>query len=86
MGNYESAAGELRSALERNQSALYPRLYLAATYVRLGRIDDAQWEVTQLEVVNPGISLSRLDQHMASAGGEPRSRFFEDLRAAGLPE
>ncbi len=86
VGNYESAAGELRSALERNQSALYPRLYLAATYVRLGRIDDAQWEVTQLEVVNPGISLSRLDQHMASAGGEPRSRFFEDLRAAGLPE
>lgn len=86
IGEYEKAVRALSTALKRNESSLYPRLYLAASYFRLGRLEDARWEITRLEVVNPKISLSHLQKSMPLLAGEHRDRLFEDLKQAGMPQ
>ena len=86
LGEYEKAIEPLLAALERNENTMYPRLYLTASHARLGQIEDAEWEVTRLEVMFPGISLSRLQSTFPISVGEHGGRFFEDLRKAGLPE
>jgi TolB-like protein len=53
LGDYEAAVANLSEALERNAFSSVPRLYLAASYIRLGRPDDAEWQVLQLGVNNP---------------------------------
>lgn len=86
IGEYQKAVRPLLEALERNAYAFYPRLYLAATYIRLGQLDDAEWEATQLEIMNPGITISGLEQRTPISEGEHRNRFFADLTKAGIPE
>ena len=84
-GKYEEAADELLKALERNEAALMPRLYLAATYVKQDNLDDAEWEVEQLEMVRPGISIAEM-RHMLPQKSELLQVLLDDLRAAGMPE
>jgi adenylate cyclase len=86
LGEYEKAVEPLLNALERNENAVNPRLYLAASYVRLGRVEDAEWEITQVESVNPEISIVHLEQFTPMVDGEHRIRFLDDMRRAGLSE
>ena len=62
------------------------RLWLAATLLKLGRTEDAQWEVQEFLEINPDFSLSRL--LVAFPLKDPRDH--EELTAAlsrlGLPE
>jgi TolB-like protein/class 3 adenylate cyclase/cytochrome c-type biogenesis protein CcmH/NrfG len=84
LGEYEKAVKSLLLALERNENAINPRLYLAASYVRLGQIEDAEWEITQLEALSPEISLGHIEKITPMVGGDHRIRFFDDLRKAGV--
>jgi adenylate cyclase len=83
---YPEAVNALKLALERNESALPPRLYLAASYEALGRHDDAQWEIDQIRVINPRVSLSEVTKTSAVANPELLNRLLSHLRDAGLPE
>ena len=60
LGRYERAVEYLQQALDRNQLPGQPRLFLLASFVQLGQQDDAEWEVAQLEVSHPEITLSHL--------------------------
>ncbi len=85
IGDYEKALGPLAEAVERNPGIVYPQLYLAATYVRLGRMEDAEWTVTEIEVLAPDFTLSTLAD-VLSTTDDSASRLMEDLRAAGMQE
>ena len=86
LGKYEEAVPLLEDALERNPQALTPNLFLVSTYVQLERIDDAEWVVSELQIENPDISLSRLRESLVIYKTELRQRLFNDLQIAGLPE
>ena len=86
LGEYSTAVVFLLQALERNQSAMYPRLYLAACYVHLDRQDDAEWEVEQLLMQVPDISIAKLSMSLPYQDKQDLDQFMEDLRKAGLPE
>ena len=86
MGKYEKAATELKNALERNESVLLPRLFLAASYVRLGRLDDAQWEIEQISILRPDTTITHLANTLPYENKSRMIAFLEDLRKAGLPE
>ena len=73
-------------ALERNESLLYVRLYLAASLVRLGRMEDAQWEVEQIRLIRSETTLSHLANIIPYEHQQDKDRFLADLRRAGLPE
>jgi len=84
-GKYQDAIDNLNKALEKNETAVNPRVYLIASYVRLGLIDDAEWEAVQLQVQSPEITIS----HLKRIAPQKKSLIDElalDLRKAGLPE
>lgn len=86
LGRYEGAVEQLNLALDRNESVLYPRLYLAASLVRLGRIDDAQWEVEQIGIIRSDTTLTHLDNIIPYEHEAHKQALLADLRQAGLPE
>jgi adenylate cyclase len=86
LGHYQRAAKYISQALERNETSGYSRLFLVASYVQLGRQDDAEWEVMQLETSHPEITLGLLQQTMPIGDVDLLQRLLSDLRMAGLPE
>ena len=85
-GRYQEAVQTLQDALERNPNALYPRLFLTASYVRLGRIDDASWEIENISVARPNTTLSHLRTVMPFEDKERLEAVLKDLKQAGLRE
>jgi len=86
MGKYGKAAEALQSALERNENSILSRLYLAASYVQLDQQDDAEWEVMQIEVLDPSYTLSKVTDLHPLKDESLKNRLLSDLRSAGLPE
>ena len=66
-GRYEEAVISLQHALERNEHAHLPRLFLAACYVNLKRLDDAQWEIDNVMVQAPDTRLKQIAATISSA-------------------
>jgi adenylate cyclase len=85
-GDYAAAVTELQDALDRNSTPMFPRVFLAAALVRLDRLDDADWQILQLETDHPDLTLSRLEKYMPITDGPHKTRLFEDLRTAGMSE
>ncbi len=86
LGRDREAVEALKQGLERNPSALYARLFLASSYVRLGQQEDAQWEIEQIEILNPGTTITRLATMFPIKDAEEMNAFLQDLRKAGLPD
>ena len=53
MNKYDLALEYFTSALERNPTFIDTQLYIAATYIRLGRYDDAGWMILEAKQSNP---------------------------------
>lgn len=76
----------LETARSKNPYALPVRALLAASYMKSGRQDDAEWEVLEIQSINPTSSISRF-RHVFPIKAENLVHvILEDLRAAGLPE
>ena len=86
LGDYEKAVSHLLQALERNQSAGYPRLFLAASYVNLGRMDDAEWEIAQMQMAHPEYTYPHLQKTVPIGNKALFDRLFNDLKKAGITE
>ena len=86
LGRYDEAIEQLNLALERNENTLYVRLFLAASLVRKGQLDDAEWEIEQVGILRDGITLTYLGNIMPFEQQQHKSSFLADLRKAGLPE
>ena len=86
LGQYQRAVQYLQLALERNEIPRAPRIFLIASFMQLDQQDDAEWEVEQLVVTYPDLTLSQLQQVLTITDTELRDRLVSDLRSAGLPE
>ncbi len=92
LGWAQYAAGQYEEALATmNKMNAIPnraRHIVAAAYVRLGRLEEAQAAVKVLLENSPDYSLEKLRLSFAEKYKEPTvpERFIEDLRKAGLPE
>ena len=86
LGRYEESTEALQNALERNETAMLPRLFLAADYVGLGRQDDAEWEIEQVIIDRPATTITLLSHTLPFEKQELMNSFLEDLKKAGLPE
>jgi len=54
--------------------------------VRSGRLDDAEWEVEEIQILNPAETLSHLRATFPMQNPQLLNNLLDDLRAAGLPE
>jgi len=86
MGRYEEAIEYLLKAKERNENVIQIRLILAASYVNVNRMDEAEWEVEEVQFLNPTETLTHTRQTMPMTNIAYLDKFISDLRKAGLPE
>jgi len=86
LGNYTKAIEYLERAQTRNENVIPVKLYLAASYVRAGRQDDAEWTIEQLRILNPATTLKHTAEATSYADPKLSAAVLEDLRKAGLPE
>ncbi len=86
LGRYEEAIDALELGEERNENAIPIKLFLAASYVRADRLEDAEWTVEQIRVINPVTTLSHTDKTLPTHDADFKARLLDDLREAGLPD
>lgn len=85
-GQVKQAIPLLQEALERNENALFARMFLAACFARNGQIEDARWEVEQIMMQSPDMTLSKVSRQVPLVNADLARAYLEDLRKAGLPE
>lgn len=86
LGRYDEAITVLEQAQERNESAMPPKLFLTASYIKAGRIDDAQWLVEQIQVLTPSTTVEHIEKTIPIDNPELKKVFLDNLRQAGLSE
>jgi adenylate cyclase len=85
-GRYEEAIEVMNQATSNPNAQLWQYFaVIAASLVKLGRMDEARDTIEQVRKVNPGITLKTV-REFAFSGTENLDRFVADLREAGLPE
>ena len=83
-GQYPLAVETLRHALDINPGRISPQLYLILSYVALGKLDEAAWEVDQLRSHDPGFRLATVEHTIPIADSRELARIKDGLRRAGL--
>jgi len=86
MGDYDAAIAKLEQAQDRNENAAQVKLLLAASYVKAGRLGDAEWTATQLQILNPAATMTSIEKTTIFSNPELKRTFLVDLHKAGLPE
>lgn len=86
LGRYPEAVEALQDAVKHNESAVLARMFLAVSYVRLGRLNDAQWEIEQVKIQSPDTRLSQLAATLPLKNRDQMMSFAADLRKAGMPD
>jgi adenylate cyclase len=61
-GQYEKAVPVQKEAIDSDPEKIQLRLALAATYIKLGRQADAEWQAVQVLVIKPGFTLDKIER------------------------
>ena len=84
-GRYEEAIETLNRVLDRNPGFLPAHVYLTASYVELGRHQEAQAQAAEVRKLNPQTtSTEAWRQRIPYKDQAVRERLFEGLRKAGV--
>ena len=83
-GRYEEAITACQKAIQRQQNNLFAHLILAATYIMIGREDEARAEATEVLRINPKFSVERMVKVRPHIDPANTVRFADALRKAGL--
>lgn len=59
LGEYATARDILKESLERNSEHVFSRIWLVTTLVRLGELEEAEWEFVELETMSPDFSIQK---------------------------
>jgi tetratricopeptide (TPR) repeat protein len=86
LGQTEQAITALEAAKTRNPNVVPVRLHLAASYVRAGRLGDAEWEVEEIRTISPDETLGHVARTHPTSDKQALEVLLDELRAAGLPE
>ncbi len=83
---FEAAEQNFQKAIERNPSVGWPHRWLVATYGHLGRVDDAEWEMSELQIIDSIDTIAEIRKVTTVHDPAYLDLFIEGLRKAGLPE
>jgi tetratricopeptide (TPR) repeat protein len=83
---FEAAEQNFLKAIERNPSVGWPHRWLVATYGHLGRSDDAEWEISELQSIDSIDTISKIRKITTVHDPAYLNLFIEGLRKAGVPE
>ncbi len=81
---YDDAIAALQRGVSSNPASERLHIWLAASYAKAGKLDDAEWEAEQVRVLNPDFSLATIAESYPFKSEADRSHLVEALRKAGL--
>ncbi len=81
MHQYEDAAAALKKI---TYSTTETRLYLAASYAQLGRLEEARTELTEILKLDPEVTLKSWGHSQPFKNEVDSEHFFDGVRKAGL--
>jgi len=81
----DKAIESLQNAIFRNENYLNAHLYLAATYASIDKLEDANWEMEKILILDPEFSLKYWAETQPYKSKSRLARMVTDLRKAGLP-
>jgi TolB-like protein/DNA-binding SARP family transcriptional activator len=84
--DYESAIVDFEAAAKRSPTALFVRWWLAATYAQAGQIEDAEWQVEEMQSIGFDGSISTIIDSGPIQDTGYLSLFRAGLRKAGIPD
>lgn len=84
LGQYDQAADLLEQTRLQNAEFIPAHKLLAATLVELGKVDEAEWEVAEIETRLPAFSLSQERSNSPYKEDDVFDRYIANLRKAGL--
>lgn len=85
-GEYADAMSAFERALQVNPAHMRARMWLVATLVHSGDIDEAAWQAEVLQLSFPGFSLQQLHYSFPFHDATVRERVLQGLSKAGLPD
>jgi adenylate cyclase len=83
-GQYEEAITAYKKAIHNQPTLLFAHLGLAASYVHLGREEEAHTEAAEVLKIDPGFSLERYAKTVPFRNKADTNRYVGALRKAGL--
>jgi TolB-like protein/DNA-binding SARP family transcriptional activator/Flp pilus assembly protein TadD len=84
--DYKSAIVDFEAAAKKSPTAHFVRFWLAAAYAQAGQMEDAEWQVDELQVMGfDGTIATIVDTGLIQDSGY-LSRIKAGLRKAGIPE
>jgi adenylate cyclase len=84
IGQYDEALSALKKALEIRPNFFLIHMELTATFIHLGREEEARAAAAEVRRTNPAFSLDVMAGFMAYKNPADQERYVEALRKAGL--
>ncbi len=85
--DYGVAAVDFQTAVEKNPTAAYARLWLAASYAMAGDQEAAEWEVEEaMAIGEPGSVTEVIEKNRVIRNPNFRVLYAKGLKKAGLPD
>ena len=84
--DYEQAIEVLERGYLRNSNHFNIKLLLITSYVGAGRMDEAEWLISELEFTNPEITISSVKNTVPFTNDIFKNRFLVDLKKAGMKD
>jgi len=81
---FPEAIAAFNEGLAANPASERLRVWLAAAYAQSGDIDEARWQIEQVRITNPGVSLAKFRQAFPFKDQADLDLFLDGLRTAGL--
>ena len=85
-GQYGESVSVFDRVLDINPNYTRARMWIAAALAHAGDRDRAEWEATELLVLNPNFSLTRLEFAFPFKDPRKLETILDGLRKAGLPD
>ena len=82
--DYTNAIKQFEYSLERNPDIQESRLWLAASYAHLNRIDDASWQLEHIRRDDPTLSITTIESFVPLKDPMQLKHLIDGLNKAGL--
>jgi len=83
-GRYREALDTFLISAAKNYNYIPTHVWLAATYAKLGDLDEAEWSADQVRTLDPGFSVDDWMRRRPYRNPEHRALLIGGLKAAGL--
>jgi adenylate cyclase len=83
-GRFEEAVSAYKKAIQLAPDNIYPHIFLAATYIMMGREQEARAEAAVVLRIDPKFSVGYLAKVLSNKDQSVNDRIIDALRKAGL--